>query len=170
MANIAVVLGNMYHDKEFEVPAEAFKKAGHKVTLVGAEAGSTVDGLYGGKQKIEVSVDDAKAEDFDALFIPGGFSPDILRADQRFVTFARKFAYLDKPIFAICHGPQLLINAEVLRGRRVTGYTSIQIDLKNAGAQVFDEEVVVDGGLVTSRTPDDLDAFTRASLDVLASR
>jgi protease I len=170
MANIAVVLGNMYHDKEFEVPTEAFKKAGHNVTLVGAEAGSTVEGLYGGKQKIELSVDDAKAEDFDALFIPGGFSPDILRADQRFVAFARKFAYLEKPIFAICHGPQLLINAEVLRGRRVTGYTSIQIDLKNAGAQVFDEEVVVDGGLVTSRTPDDLDAFTRASLDVLASR
>lgn len=170
MAKIAVVLGNMYHDKEFEVPAKAFQEAGHQVTLVGAEAGSTVDGLYGGKQTIELAVDDAKAENFDALFIPGGFSPDILRSDQRFVAFARKFAYQEKPIFAICHGPQLLINAEVLRGRRVTGYTSIQIDLKNAGAQVFDEEVVVDGTLVTSRKPDDLDAFTRASLDVLAGR
>jgi protease I len=170
MANIAVVLGNMYHDKEFEVPVEAFKQAGHKVTLVGAKAGSSVEGLYGGKQTIDLSIDDAKAEDFDALFIPGGFSPDILRADQRFVAFTRKFAYQQKPIFAICHGPQLLINAEVLKGRRVTGYTSIQIDLKNAGAQVFDEEVVVDNGLVTSRTPDDLNAFTRASLDVLANR
>src|SRR6478752_3505377 len=108
------------------------------------------------------------AEDFDALFLPGGFSPDILRADDQVVAFTKSFMDEGKPVMAICHGPQLLINAETLKGRDVTGFKSIAIDLKNAGANFHDKEVVVCGNqLVTSRTPDDMEAFVRESVNVL---
>lgn len=116
----------------------------------------------------DASIDEASPADFDALLIPGGFSPDILRADQRFVSFAKSFMDDKKPVFAICHGPQLLITAKALDGRSATGYTSIQVDLENAGVQFKDEEVVVcQNQLVTSRTPDDIPAFTRESLKLL---
>jgi len=121
------------------------------------------------KVTVDASIDEVKPEDFDALFIPGGFSPDILRADDRFVDFAKAFMDAKKPVFAICHGPQLLITAKTLKGRKVTGYKSIRVDLENAGANFVDEEVVVCGNqLVTSRTPDDIPAFTRESLKLLA--
>ncbi|RYL88965.1 type 1 glutamine amidotransferase [Sporolactobacillus sp. THM7-4] len=165
---IACVLTNNFEDSEYSEPAKAFKEAGHEVTVIGFEKGSTITGEHGTKVTADASIADVKPEDFDALFIPGGFSPDQLRADDRFVAFAKAFMDADKGVFAICHGPQLLITADVLKDRKATGYKSIVQDLKNAGVKFQDEEVVVCHNLVTSRTPDDIPAFNRESLKVLA--
>ncbi|MBM7097790.1 type 1 glutamine amidotransferase [Bacillus sp. H-16] len=168
MSKIACVLTSMFEDSEYTSPAEEYEKGGHEIIVIGPEAGKSFEGKNGEvKVSADIAIEDANPNDYDALFIPGGFSPDILRADDRFVTFAKHFVLNDKPIFAICHGPQLLITADVLKGRKVTGFKSIQVDLKLAGANVFDEEVVVCGNLVTSRTPDDLPAFNRESAKLL---
>ncbi|CAM3955451.1 type 1 glutamine amidotransferase domain-containing protein [Alkalicoccus chagannorensis] len=168
MSRIACVMTNMFEDSEYTSPLEAFEKEGHTVTVIEKEKGKKVTGKNGEAEvETDMGIDDADPASFDALFIPGGFSPDILRADDRFVAFSKHFVLHDKPIFAICHGPQLLITADVLYGRKMTGFVSIQVDLRHAGAVVFDEEVVVDHGLVTSRTPHDLDAFNRESVKQL---
>lgn len=167
---IAVVLDNLFEDVEFTSPVEAYKQAGHEVTVIGKEAGSTVKGK---KQNTEIKIDkaigDVKPEDFDALLIPGGFSPDLLRGDEegRFGTFTKGFVENEKPVFAICHGPQLLIDTDLLKGKKMTSYLSVRKDLENAGATVVDEAVVVDSNIVTSRTPDDLEDFNRESLALL---
>ncbi|NJP39114.1 type 1 glutamine amidotransferase domain-containing protein [Alkalicoccus luteus] len=164
MSKIACVMTDMFEDSEYTSPLEAFQKDGHEITVIGDEKGKTVTGKNGDAEaEVDLSIDHANASDYDALFIPGGFSPDILRGNDAFVTFSKHFMLHDKPVFAICHGPQLLITADVLQGRKVTGFKSIQMDLRHAGANVFDEEVVVCGNLVTSRTPDDLEAFNRES-------
>jgi protease I len=116
---------------------------------------------------VEKSFGDVSPGDFDALLIPGGYSPDKLRADEEAVAFVRDFMKTGKPVFSICHGPQILITADVLRGRRITGWKSIRQDIKNAGAEFADKEVVVDGNLVSSRQPSDLPAFVKASLEKL---
>lgn len=168
MSRVAVVLANLFEDSEFTQPVEALKENGEQVVVISSEAGKELKGKQGESTvQADRSIDDVAADDYDALLIPGGFSPDILRADERFVSFVKKFMYQEKPVFAICHGPQLLITADVLRGRRVTGYRSIQMDLKHAGANVFDEEVVVCGNLVTSRQPRDIPAFNREMLAIL---
>ena len=163
---IACLLGPGFEDSEFRKPYDRFRAAGHEVAIIGLKRGETLKGDKGKEQvAVELAIDDADADDFDALFIPGGHSPDKLRADERMVDFAREFD--DKPIFAVCHGPQLLITAKMVEGRRMTAWKTIQLDLANAGANVADEEVVVDRNLVTSRKPDDLDAFVRESLRLL---
>lgn len=168
MAKIAPVITNLYEDSEFTEPKKAFEEAGHEVVTIEKEAGNKIEGKNGDKIKVDKGIDDVKAEDFDALFIPGGFSPDQLRADNRFVDFAKHFMDEQKPVFAICHGPQLLITAKTLDGRQATGYKSIKVDMENAGVTFKDEEVVVcTGHFVTSRTPDDIPAFNRESLKVL---
>lgn len=168
MAKIATVITNLYEDSEFTEPAKAFEDAGHEVVTIENEAGNQIEGKNGDKIKVDQGIDDVKAEDFDALFIPGGFSPDQLRADDRFVEFSKHFMDKKKPVFAICHGPQLLITAKTLDGRQATGYKSIKVDMENAGVTYKDEEVVVcSGHFVTSRTPDDIPAFNRESLKVL---
>lgn len=166
---IATLVTNMVEDSEFSSPADAFKDAGHEVVTIENKKGNKVTGKNGElKLTIDEGIDDVKPDDFDALFIPGGFSPDILRADDRFVKFAKAFMDAEKPVFAICHGPQLLITARSLEGRKATGFKSIHVDMEYAGANVVDEEVVVCGNqLVTSRTPDDLPAFNRESVKLL---
>ncbi|WP_077329883.1 type 1 glutamine amidotransferase domain-containing protein [Virgibacillus siamensis] len=166
---IATVITNMFEDVEYTDPAKAFKDAGHEVVTIEKKKGAVVTGKNNESEvTIDESIDNVKAEDFDALFIPGGFSPDQLRADERFVKFAKHFMDADKPVFAICHGPQLLITAKSLEGRKATGFTSIQVDMEYAGANVQDEEVVVCcNQLVTSRQPDDIPAFNRETLKVL---
>lgn len=165
---VAVVMTNLFEDSEFTSPAEAFKEAGHEVIVIEKEKGKTLEGKRGEKVTVDAAIDDVKPEDFDALLIPGGFSPDLLRDDDRFVEFAKAFMDDKKPVFAICHGPQLLITAKALEGRKVTGYKSIQVDLEYAKANFVDEEVVVcDEQLVTSRRPADLPAFNRESLALL---
>ena len=166
---IACVITNMFEDSEYNEPAKAFTDAGHKVVVIEKEKGNKITGAA---NEITVTadegIDDVNPDDYDALFIPGGFSPDMLRADDRFVKFAKKFMDDDKPVFAICHGPQLLITARSLEGRKATGFKSIQVDMDYAGADVQDEEVVVcRNQLVTSRSPDDLPAFNRESLNLL---
>jgi protease I len=165
---IACVLGSDYEDSEFRVPYDRLRGQGHEVTVIGLKAGETLKGKKGKDQvRAEQGIDGVDAEDFDALFIPGGYSPDQLRADQRMVDFARQFR--DKPILAICHGPQLLLTADMVRGRRLTAWRTVQGDLRFAGADVVDEEVVVDRNLVTSRQPQDLDAFVREASSLLQS-
>jgi protease I len=168
MSRIAVIITDMFQDVEYQQPADAFRKAGHDLILVGLRAGSQVKGEHGAVVKIDRAVHDVSADDFDALFIPGGYSPDKLRVDPDAVRFAQEFFAKNKPVFAICHAAQLLITAQVLKGRRVTGWISIMQDIKNAGAEYVDAEVVVDKNLVSSRKPDDIPAFIRESLAMLA--
>lgn len=165
---IACLLSQGFEDSELRVPYDAFVRAGHQVTVIGAKEGETLKGKAERESIVtDASIDDVHAEAFDALFIPGGHSPDKLRADDRFVVFAQAFA--KKPIFAVCHGPQLLITAGMVKGRTMTAWKTVQVDLRNAGAHVVDKEVCVDKNLVTSRKPTDLDAFVRESLRLLTN-
>ncbi|HZG71551.1 MAG TPA: type 1 glutamine amidotransferase domain-containing protein [Chondromyces sp.] len=166
---IATLVTDLFEDSEYTEPAKAYKEAGHEVVTIEKEKGKTVKGKQGqATVTIDESIDQVNPDDFDALFIPGGFSPDQLRADDRFVQFAKTFMDAKKPVFAICHGPQLLITAKTLEGRDATGYKSIRVDMEYAGANFADKEVVVcQNQLVTSRTPDDIPAFTRESLKLL---
>ena len=165
---IATVLGPGFEDSEFKEPYDAFRNAGHEVTVVGLEAGAE---LQGSKGKVKATVDksfqDVKADQFDALLIPGGGSPDKLRAHDEAVNFVKAFMKANKPTFAICHGPQLLLTADEYKGHKMTAWKTVLGDLKKAGANVVDQEVVVDGNLVTSRQPSDIPAFIRESLKVL---
>ena len=165
MAKIAAIMTDLFEDVEFTQPAEAFRDAGHEVVTVGLEQGVTVKGK---KEGTEVTIDKAVADvgvgDFDALLIPGGYSPDQLRVDKTAVRFAGDFVRSGKPVFAICHAGQLLITARVLEGRTFTGYESIVQDIKNAGAEYVDKQVVVDDNLVSSRHPGDIPAFVREAL------
>jgi len=169
MAKIATVITNMFEDSEYMDPSRAFNEAGHEVFTIEKEAGKEVKGKQGDALvTIDYGIDDVNPDDFDALFIPGGFSPDQLRADDRFVTFSKAFMDAKKPVFAICHGPQLLITAKALEGRDATGYKSISQDMIYAGAKFVDKEVVVcQNQLVTSRQPEDIPAFNRESLKLL---
>lgn len=170
MSHIAVIITDLFEDSEYTEPAKAFREAGHTLVHVGFKAGATVRGK---KEETPVMIDkavqDVAVGDFDALLIPGGYSPDKLRVDEDAVRFAGDFVRSGKPVFSICHAPQLLITADVLRGRTLTGYTSIVRDIINAGANFIDQEVVEDGGLVSSRNPDDLPAFIDAALRRLAA-
>jgi protease I len=163
MARIAVVIADMFEDSEYLEPASAFRAAGHQVVHVGINAGESVKGK---KRATPVTVDKSAADvsvaEFDALLIPGGYSPDKLRVDEHAVRFVREFVESGKPVFVICHGPQLLITARALKGRKITGWKSIIQDIVNAGAEFIDNEVVEDGNLISSRSPADLPAFIAA--------
>ncbi|MFZ0180767.1 MAG: type 1 glutamine amidotransferase domain-containing protein [Candidatus Dormiibacterota bacterium] len=166
---IACLLDNDFEDSEFRKPYDALEAAGHDVVVIGLHR----DAKLTGKQRKEVTradrgIDDVTPDQFDALLIPGGYSPDHLRADRRMVDFTRAFFDRERPVFAVCHGPQLLITAGVVKGRTMTAWKTIQVDLKAAGANVVDQEVVVDRNLVTSRQPSDLDAFSKASIEMLS--
>jgi protease I len=125
----------------------------------------------GDKTKVDLELANAKAADYDALVLPGGVAnPDTLRVNEKAVAFIREFAQSGKPIAAICHGPWTLIEAHAVKGKKVTSWPSLKTDLKNAGAEWVDEEVVVDGNLVTSRKPDDLPAFNREFIKLLSAQ
>ena len=166
---IAAIVGPDFEDSEFRVPNDRYRQTGHEVVVVGLKKGETLTGKKGKERvQVEVGIEDVRPDQFDALFIPGGYSPDHLRGDERVIAFVQRFR--DKPIFAICHGPQLLISADMVRGRTMTAWKTIQVDLKHAGATAVDKEVVVDRNLVTSRKPEDIDAFVRESLRLLENR
>lgn len=168
MAKIAVIIEDMFEDSEYTEPVQAFKDAGHETVNVGIEKGREVKGKKQGTVvKVDEAAKDVKAEIFDALLIPGGYSPDRLRAYDEPVKFVKEFMDAQKPVFAICHGPQILITARSLRGRKATCYKSLVQDVINAGAEYSDEDVLVDGNLVTSRQPSDLPAFIERSLEKL---
>lgn len=167
---VACILANGFEDSEFRQPYDALTSAGHEVTIVGLEKGQLLNGDKGReKATVEKAFADVNADEFDALFIPGGFSPDRLRAHEAPVKFVRSFFDNDKPIIAICHGPQIFITADAHKGHRLTAWRTIQGDLKRLGANVVDEEVVVDRNLVTSRQPADIPAFIREGLKLLAA-
>ena len=167
MARIGVLIENMFEDSEYKKPAAAFKKAKHELVHIGVKKGIVKGEKTDMKVKVEKAARDVTAGDFDALFIPGGYSPDRLRSHDEVVAFVKQFAATGKPIFFICHGAQLLITADLLKGRRITGWKSIIQDIKNAGAEYIDHEVVEDGNFISSRYPADLPAFIKASLDKL---
>lgn len=160
---VAILATDGFEQSELTVPRDALRDAGAEVVVVSMEKG-TIRGVKGHEWADEVDVDitiDAVSPNaYDALVIPGGvYNPDKMRTDPQAVQFVRDMFRLQKPVAAICHGGWLLAEADVLDGRRVTSYPSIRTDMENAGAEWVDEEVVVDNGLVTSRSPDDLDAF-----------
>lgn len=164
MARIAVILADDYEDAEFSTPHDTLIEEGHHVDVIGVEAGAQVTGKKGSTTTIERGVDSVNPDHYDALVIPGGYSPDHLRTDDAMVGFVRAMADADKPVAAICHAPWMLIEAGLADGRTLTSWPSLRTDLGNAGADWVDEEVVVDGRLITSRNPDDLPAFTAAIL------
>jgi protease I len=165
MKAVAVLIEEGFEDSEFQKPYEALKKEGFDVTIVGPEKGKIYKGKKGtATATADKSLDEVEAEEFDALMIPGGSAPEKLRLHPKAVSFVKAFGEKGKPIAAICHGPQLLISADLLRGKKATSYASIAVDVKNAGAHFVDAPVVVDGNLVTSRQPSDIPQFCQAML------
>ena len=171
MAKVAFVLDDDFEDSEFKVPYDRIREAGHQITVIGDEAGREVTGKRGQETfTIEAAPDSISAADFDALVIPGGYSPDKLRTEASVVKFVEGVLGESKPVAAICHAGSLLVEADAVQGRTVTSWPSVKTDLINAGASWVDEEVVVDGNLITSRNPDDLDAFCSAILEALDTK
>lgn len=166
MSRIAFVLADDYEDAEFREPFDAVVRMGHDTTVIGSKSGQDVMGKQRqDRARIEATARDVRPEDFDALVIAGGWSPDKLRMDHDIVAFTRAMVDAGKPVAAICHGPQLLIEADVVRDRTLTSWPSVKKDLENAGAMWVDREVCVSGNLITSRKPEDLKAFQNALLE-----
>lgn len=163
MSKIAVIVTNYVEDVEYTSPVDTLKKAGHEVVIIERHAGNQITGKHGVSIRADKGIDEVSVNDFDALLIPGGFSPDQLRADNRFVDFVKGFLLKNKPIFAICHGPQLFIQTGLASALKLTAYNTVRFDLYYAGAQVLDEPVVIDQKhkLITSRTPEDLPEFNK---------
>ena len=168
MARIAVLIDNKFEDSEYKKPATAYKKAKHELVNIGVKKGTVTGEKAALKVKVEKAVTNVSVDYFDALFIPGGYSPDQLRSNDEVVTFVKQFAATGKPIFFICHGAQLLITADILKGRKVTGWKSIIQDIKNAGAEYLDQDVVEDGNLISSRCSADIPEFIKATLAKLS--
>lgn len=166
---VACLLGQDFEDVEFRKPYDALVKAGHMVEIIGQKAGERITGKKGKEEvKADKSISDVNPSDYDLLFIPGGYSPDHLRADERFVQFVKAFDDSKRPIAAVCHGPQLMMTAGIVHeGRALTAWKTIQDDLKCTGAEVKNEPVVIEGNWVTSRQPDDLEQFSRAILETV---
>ncbi|MCK0124562.1 type 1 glutamine amidotransferase [Gelidibacter sp. F2691] len=160
---VAILATNGFEESELREPKKALEKAGAEVHIVSEDTGTIkawADGNWGSDYKVDKTLDEVSQSDYHALMLPGGvINPDKLRTNPKAVQFIKSFFEHKKPVGAICHGPWLLAEADVLKGRKITSYGSIKTDLKNAGAQWVDEEVVVDEGLVTSRSPKDLPAF-----------
>jgi protease I len=166
---IAILVAEGFEQVEMTHPRNALEKKGAETTLISPSTGEVKawrETRWGNRYAVDIALDQAHPEDYDALLLPGGvMNPDHLRVIPQAVAFVKHFFETGKPVAAICHGPWMLVEAGVVRGRRVTSYPSIKTDLKNAGAEWVDEEVVVDHGLVTSRKPDDLPAFNRKMIE-----
>src|SRR6185437_13781242 len=157
---VAILAADMFEQIELTEPRKALQQAGAQTTLVSLNDGEVQGAKHYDKSDrfpVDMTIDNAKADQFDALVLPGGVAnPDQLRGNKKAVQFVKDFFDAGKPVAAICHAPWTLVEADVVRGRRMTSWPTLQTDLRNAGANWVDEEVVVDGGLVTSRRPDDL--------------
>lgn len=169
---VAILATDGFEQSELFEPKKALEEAGATVRIVSLESGE-IKGWnhtnWGAGIDVDLTVDEANADDFDALQLPGGvMNPDKLRMNERAVNFVKAFFDAGKPVGAICHAPWTLIEADVVRGRTVTSYPSIRRDLENAGANWVDAEVVTDNGLVTSRKPDDIPAFNEKIIEEFA--
>ncbi len=167
---VAILAADGFEQAELEDPKKALDETGAKTQIVSPEGGK-IQGMQhadkGDKFAVDVKLDDARPEHYDALMIPGGLmNPDTLRSTPAAVKFVRHFFEKGKPVAAICHGPWVLIDAGVVKGRTITSWPAIQTDVRNAGATWVDREVVVDNGLVTSRKPDDIPAFNKKMIEV----
>jgi protease I len=164
----AVLVEQQYQEMEVWYPVYRLREAGCSVTLIGPEAGQTYNSKLGYPAKSDKAAKDVSANDFDLLVIPGGFSPDYVRRSKEMVRLVADMAERGKLVAAICHGPWVLCSTKALRGKRVTCFHSIKDDVTNAGATYVDEEVVMDGNIITSRKPDDLPAFMQAIIKGLS--
>jgi protease I len=166
---VAVLVTDGYEPSELTEPVAALREAGAEVTIVSDHDGTVRGKTDADTATVDLTLDSAHAADYAALLLPGGVkNPDTMRQNASGVAFVRHFADTGKPIAAICHAPWLLVEADVVRGRRVTSYPSLKTDVRNAGAEWIDEEVVVDAGIVTSRSPKDLPAFNAKMLEEFA--
>jgi protease I len=165
---IAVLAEDFYEDLELWYPAIRMKEAGARVTVVGTGTAATYHGKRGLPVTVETTADKVAATDFDALIVPGGYAPDLLRRHKSVLKLVRDMFDAGKPVAAICHAGWVLVSAGIVRGKRLTSYSSIKDDMVNAGARWEDDEVVVDGNLITSRRPDDLPAFCKAIIASLS--
>lgn len=159
---IAVLVEADYQDMEAWFPIFRLREEGAQVVIVGTGSSTIYRGKYGYPISVDSSADQVHAEQFDGVVIPGGWAPDRLRQYKTVLDFVRKIFEAGKPVGAICHAGSVLVSADVVRGKHLTSFAAIKDDLKNAGANWEDTEVIVDGNLVTSRRPDDLPAFMRA--------
>lgn len=165
--NVAMVLAANFEDSEAIEPKKYLEERGATVTVIGLERG-TIEGKKGATLEANTTFDDVSVDQFDALVVPGGGAPENLRIHDNAVAFTRDFANSGKPVAAICHGAQLLISAEVVRGRTLTAVNKIRDDVKNAGANYVDKELVIDGNFITSRVPGDLPVFNEAIAETMA--
>jgi protease I len=169
---IAILATDMFEQVELVKPRKALEDAGAETELVSLEEGEIQGFNHYDKADtfpVDKAVADASADDYDALLLPGGVgNPDTLRTDENAVGFVRSFVDAGKPVAAICHAPWMLVEADVVRGRKLTSFWSIKTDVRNAGGNWVDEKVVLDGGLVTSRSPDDIAAFNKQVIEEFA--
>jgi protease I len=169
---VAILATHGFEQSELLEPRKALDEAGAKTVVVSPESGEIKgwkDKDWGDTVSVDLTLDAAKAEDFDALLLPGGvINPDMLRINDDAIRFIKHFVDAGKPIGAICHGPWTLINAGAAKGRKMTSWASLKTDLTNAGAEWVDEEVVTDNGIVTSRNPQDIPAFNKKIIEEFA--
>jgi protease I len=166
MSRVLIIATDGFEQSELTGPRDALNQAGIETVVASPEAGE-IKGWqhtdWGDTVKVDQTLDAVKADDFDALVLPGGqMNPDVLRLNPEAIALIKSFAEAGKPVAAICHAPWLLAEADLVKGRTVTSWPSIRTDLRNAGANVVDQEVAVDGNLITSRKPDDIPAFSKA--------
>lgn len=169
---VAILVTDGFEESEFKEPKKAVEAAGaevHVVSLTQNPIKSWTNGNWGSEFQVDKTVDSVSVDDYDSLILPGGvINPDLLRRNSKAVDFVKSFAEQQKPISAICHGPWMLAEADILKGRKITSFSSIKTDMINAGAEWVDEEVVTDKGLTSSRTPQDLDAFCAKVIEEIA--
>ena len=165
---IAILAENMYQEMELWVPYYRLREEGAEVKVVGADGARSYASKHGYPVTVDVQADQVKAVEFDAVVVPGGYAPDMMRRHPAMVGLVREAAQQGKVVAAICHAGWMLVSAGILKGRKATSFFSIKDDLVAAGADWVDAEVVVDGGLITSRNPNDLPAFCRAIVAALA--
>lgn len=165
---VAILIDQLFQDSEVTDPKEKLEGAGFKVDVIGLNINEEYLGKKGSKIKADKSIGEVSANDYIGLVIPGGWAPDKMRMNENMVKFVEQINQKNKPIACICHGGSMLVEADIVKGRKVTSYASIKTDLINAGGRWLDKEVVVDGNLITSRTPADLPIFCAEFLKALS--
>ena len=169
---VLIIATDGFEQSELMEPKAALEAAGFETVVASPKSGEIKgwrDGNWGQSVPVDADLDEVSEGEFDALLLPGGqMNPDILRMNERVIDLIEDFNDAEKPIAAICHAPWLLIEADVVDGKTVTSWPSVRTDLRNAGADVVDQEVAIDGNLITSRKPDDIPAFAKALIDALA--
>lgn len=171
---VLILATDGFEQSELTDPKKALEDAGIGTTVASPKSGE-IKGWdqtdWGDTVKVDATLDDVSANDFDALLLPGGqINPDKLRMEEKAVALVKAFAQAGKPIAAICHGPWMLVEADVVKGKTVTSWPSIRTDLRNAGANVVDQEVALDGQFITSRKPDDIPAFSKALIEAVNAK